>query len=450
MYAPDMGYPAELDTFDFDDKRKKVPGYQANTKDTEDRGYEPVKTEKLSQSNLDSVEKYADRELDPADIEFSNHFFDRVNDTRNGKEISEPELTGFFKRLSRHKKQFIDFLDKYNQIVVKDERSDINIPFVKMANKVIAKTVMRKGDFQTSSPTIVNEAIKWEEDTFRKCMLGKLPLSLNIVQKLVNPIKATTLHITDIANLPKVAALEGTKKSISTFNKTTKWGKIVQGKGLWTEGGVLVALSGVILAQSIMDLWTEPDKQGRRWVNPGTVIANLGREQDVVVKFAPELQPFKTRYIEHAFDGTITNAEKAEFIKKYYEAAERYMLSKKKDFQETYSNSNGLHWEADWNEVVLTNIKIEKILVMQDKTLLQDYPWDIQKKHREIELSKSRADANKWLESQKSPNDKQKEIDKIKQKYKNVEVAKNEADIENFINNNGGQVMKNQMTHLIL
>ena len=42
-------------------------------------------------------------------------------------------------------------------IVVKDDRSNINIPFVKMANKVIAKTVMRKGDFQTNSPTIVNE-----------------------------------------------------------------------------------------------------------------------------------------------------------------------------------------------------------------------------------------------------------------------------------------------------
>jgi hypothetical protein len=481
-------------------------------------------SEKLNQSNLDNVERYADRELDPADIEFSNHFFDRVNDTRNGKEISEPELTGFFKRLGRHKKQFIDFLEKYNQIVVKDDRSNINIPFVKMANKVIAKTVMRKGDFQTSSPTIVNEetpseiikdldkvrhdlikkvdvliakkkklysnvdiespmsaeekqldkdiqsifsqiqqiilkkrtlkeslneAIKWEEDTFRKCMSGKLPLSLNIVQKLVNPIKATTLHITDIANLPKVAALEGTKKSISTFNKTTKWGKIAQGKGLWTEGGVMVALSGTILAQSIMDLWTEPDKQGRRWVNPGTVIANLGREQDVVFNFAPELQPYKEKFNKHYFDG-FSNAEKAEFIKKYYEAAERYMLSKKKDFQETYSNSKGLHWEADWNEVVLTNIKIEKILVIQDKTLLQDYPWDIQKKHREIELSKSRADANKWLESQKSPNDKQKEIDKIKQKYKNVEVAKNEADIQNFINNNGGQVMNESVNKSVI
>ena len=157
MYTNSLG-TLDKDTIDFDDEDTDVGFVPYDSKkDKIKRGYEPVKTEKLTQSNLDSVERYADRELDPADIEFSNHFFDRVNDTRNGKEISEPELTGFFKRLGRHKKQFIDFLDKYNQIVVKDDRSNINIPFVKMANKVIAKTIMRKNDFQTNSPTIVNE-----------------------------------------------------------------------------------------------------------------------------------------------------------------------------------------------------------------------------------------------------------------------------------------------------
>ena len=41
-YTPDMGYGAELDTYDFDDTTKQV-GHQLNKKDTEDRGYEPVK-----------------------------------------------------------------------------------------------------------------------------------------------------------------------------------------------------------------------------------------------------------------------------------------------------------------------------------------------------------------------------------------------------------------------
>jgi hypothetical protein len=620
-----IGQSAELDTYDFDDKRKKQPGYQSDTEDDEEFGYEPVKTEKLTQSNLDSVERYADRELDPADIEFSNHFFDRVNDTRNGKEISEPELTGFFKRLGRHKKQFIDFLDKYNQIVVKDDRSNINIPFIKMANKVIAKTVMRKGDFQTNSPTIVNEitqglyagnlkingkpveievellgadnktkefltkvihidkeyqnkfpigstfripsrifrlpgggwhkikssafneetaseiikdldkvrhdlikkvdvliakkkklysnvdiespmsadekqldkdiqsifsqiqqiilkkrtlkeaivgdtivcdncswtwkisdggtdvytchkcghdnqpklneAVKWEDNTFHHCMRGELPLSINIVQKLVEPIKTTTLHMTDVENLAKVAALEGTKKSISTFNKVAKGSKVTKGKGMWTEGGVIVSLSGIVLAQSIMDLWTKPDKQGRRWVNPGTVIHDLGRETDAVFNFAPHLQPFKKTYMDwmRMEDGVneFTPDEKNKFIRLYFEAAEKFMLSKKKQFQDQYLNSNALYYDVDWNEVVLTQIKIEKILVipsvLKTKTKVGAWEWDT-----------------------KDEADKQKEIDKIKQKYKNVEVAKNEADIQNFINNNGGQVMNESVNKSVI
>ena len=114
-------------------------------------------TDEMSQSQLKTVEKYADSQLNPIDIEFTHHFFDRVNDPRNGKEISEPELIGFFKRLSKNKKQFIDFLQKYSQIVVKDRSSDINIPFINMANKAIAKTVMRKGNFMTSDPTLVTE-----------------------------------------------------------------------------------------------------------------------------------------------------------------------------------------------------------------------------------------------------------------------------------------------------
>jgi len=108
----------------------------------------------MSKSQLSQIEKYAEKQLSPEDIEFTNHFFDRVNDTRNGKEISDAELTGFFKRLARHKKQFKEFLDKYQQIVVKDKRNDINIPFVKQANQIIAKTVMRKDDFKTSNPTL--------------------------------------------------------------------------------------------------------------------------------------------------------------------------------------------------------------------------------------------------------------------------------------------------------
>lgn len=113
----------------------------------------------MSKSTLDRIEKFAEKQLSPEDIEFTKHFFDRVNDPRNGKEISDAELTGFFKRLSRFKKKFKEFLEKYQQIVVKDKRSDINIPFVKQANQIIAKTVMRKDDFKTSNPILSFESL---------------------------------------------------------------------------------------------------------------------------------------------------------------------------------------------------------------------------------------------------------------------------------------------------
>ena len=382
----------------------------------------------MAKADMDAVEKYADSQMSPEDVELgkeTDHFFQRLNDPRNGKEISPAELTGFFKRLAKNKKKFLEFLQKYREFVVTDNRSKINIAFIKVANKLIAKTVMRKADFKSATPVFttesVNEEVKWEDSTYKKCMLGKLPLTLSIVKQLVDPIKTTSLHITDVEHLPQVDSMQGKQKSISTFTKTTKWGNLVQGKGMHTKGGIIVALSGTVLAQSIMDLWTEPDKKGLRWVNPGTVIGGLGREQDVVFNFAPELKRYKENWRQHAFDGEITNQEKYEFIQKYISAAYKFMLSKKKEFQDQYLNSNTLYYDADWNEVVLNQIKIEKILAIPSNWSDDD------------------------IENEKI-------LKQLKQKYKNVEVANKESDIQNFIKKNGGSVIEsiNQIKDLIM
>lgn len=128
----------------------------------------------MAKSDLDDVEKYADKKLNPLDIEFSKHFFDRVNDPRNDKEISTAELIGFFKRLSRNKNKFVEFLKKYQELVVKDSNTNINIPFVNQVDQVIAKTIMRKQDFSTSNPTITLESkILHESFTPQKAPLMK-------------------------------------------------------------------------------------------------------------------------------------------------------------------------------------------------------------------------------------------------------------------------------------
>ena len=115
-------------------------------------GIEVVLTE-IPMSDLVQIDKYADRQLNPVDVVITDkHFFDRLTDPRNDKPISAAELTGFFKRLAKNKKKFLDFVQQYGQIVAKDNRTNINIPFMQQANKIIAKTIMRKDNYMTSNP----------------------------------------------------------------------------------------------------------------------------------------------------------------------------------------------------------------------------------------------------------------------------------------------------------
>jgi hypothetical protein len=129
-------------------------------------------------ADMRSVERYADDELDPIDVEFGRHFFDRLIDPRNGKEITTSELLGFFTRLISRKEQFVNFIKKYHEFVVKDRRTNINIPFISQVNQAIAKTIMRKPNFMTSNPVI---ALEGEHDPVKpgilKKRLGKLTCS---------------------------------------------------------------------------------------------------------------------------------------------------------------------------------------------------------------------------------------------------------------------------------
>jgi len=94
------------------------------------------------------------------DVEFTSHFLDRVNDERNGKDITIEELRNIFKKIySQYKDQLVKYKDGF-EAVFRNNPTDINIPFViGWDNKnneldLINKTVMRKKNFQTSNPML--------------------------------------------------------------------------------------------------------------------------------------------------------------------------------------------------------------------------------------------------------------------------------------------------------
>lgn len=132
----------------------------------------------IPMGDLKKIDQFADKQLAPLDVVITDtHFFDRLNDPRNDKPISSAELIGFFKRLHKNKKKFIEFLKQYGQIVAKDNRTNINIPFMNVANKVIAKTVMRKSDFKTSNPKFAFEGLFTSDNAlkpYEKLLIGSI------------------------------------------------------------------------------------------------------------------------------------------------------------------------------------------------------------------------------------------------------------------------------------
>ena len=116
----------------------------------------------ITKPMLDTLEKHLDRMFSAVgiDVEFTRHFLDRVNDTRNKQQITLKELAILFKDAYTKYGKKIAQMGPDAQAVIKDMRSDVNLPFVldwDQANQeldLIAKTVMRKKDFRTSNPEL--------------------------------------------------------------------------------------------------------------------------------------------------------------------------------------------------------------------------------------------------------------------------------------------------------
>ena len=113
-------------------------------------------TEKVSRSDLDQIEKYADKLFASLgiDVEFTRHFLDRVNDERNKKPINTAELIRLFRLTYKKYGKKIAKMNPDAEAVISDMETDVNMPFVLNLDKdgmldLVAKTIMRKKDFKT-------------------------------------------------------------------------------------------------------------------------------------------------------------------------------------------------------------------------------------------------------------------------------------------------------------
>ncbi len=121
--------------------------------------------EEVSQAQLKDLEKFADRLLNKfdVDVEFTKHFAERMNDSRNKPPIKIAELQALFKKIANVKAKNIKAYPN-SEVVLKDMQKDLNLPIVIRTDKqgdieVTHKTIMRKKNFTTPNPIVRYEEI---------------------------------------------------------------------------------------------------------------------------------------------------------------------------------------------------------------------------------------------------------------------------------------------------
>jgi len=130
----------------------------------------------ITRVGLDVLEKAVDKLFAKVgiDVEFTRHFLDRVNDSRNKKQITIRELAFLFKKTYQKHGKTIAKLGPDIEAVLKDLETDINIPFALNWNRqqkeleLVSKTVMRKPNFKTPDRQFKVESVNKGLDALGK------------------------------------------------------------------------------------------------------------------------------------------------------------------------------------------------------------------------------------------------------------------------------------------
>ena len=150
-----------------DRKKDQKRGYKVKHKDKLYASTTPPVGEDITSSDMNGLQKDAGKlKKHGIDLDLgTRHFKDRANDDRNEPTITKQDIQSLIKKIDNGKgvkiKQRGD-----GEAVLRDKKTKINVPVAvrkdrdgsgKKISTATAKTIMRKKDFKSSSPTIAYE-----------------------------------------------------------------------------------------------------------------------------------------------------------------------------------------------------------------------------------------------------------------------------------------------------
>ena len=225
----------------------------------------------------------------------------------------------------------------------------------------------------------------------------KIPLSPAIFKRVwPEPVRSKCFHVTGFDGVRALKKMQGKKKSISAFYNI-KPAAIED--GIQTDGGFVVEMMADILVAAPDDIGSQPDKTGRRWLVWSTILKELGggskikkMEKDlenllieILKKNGKDVKGIHQTVIAGSWTQLGKKSDgktKSLIIKDYIDGMEKIMKKYSKPLQsifKDYTKKRTLDPDEDsgdtelWDELVVNNVKIEKVHVA---TSDEEGEWD--------------------------------------------------------------------------
>jgi hypothetical protein len=222
-----------------------------------------------------------------------------------------------------------------------------------------------------------------------------IPMTPKVMKQIMGDTPVTTFHNLNwfaIKNqLPKVI---GKKKSISTYTTDTE-GHLLKGGGVQTGGGVVLEVEGKVLVAGTEDLGSVPDESGRRWIAPSVLGKILGMKQfegggggiyyrKGLYKYDKKLEDilwrYKTSLLIAPTDSKedtdrfppYTNKQKADLIKRWIDASNKFLLKNKKKIKKAFMNNvnnpkiTKFMSSYGYNELLVYDVKVKDAYIVID------------------------------------------------------------------------------------
>ena len=222
-----------------------------------------------------------------------------------------------------------------------------------------------------------------------------IPLSPPVMKQLMGDTPITVFHNLNPDSIKnKLSKVVGKKKSISTYTTDTE-GHLSIGGGVQTGGGVVLEVEGKVLVAGNEDLGSVPDETGRRWLSPNVFGKIVGIDQfegggggiyyrKHLFKYDKKLEDmlfkYKTSLLVMPSDSAedkarfpkFTGKQKAELIKRYIDASNKFLLKMKKKINKSFmDNVNNpritkFMSKYGYNELLVYDVKVKDAYIVID------------------------------------------------------------------------------------